>query len=65
MANLNGVGENSKRVKFQNSSTKLQINLKFKYSMTKTFSQNGFHQLSNPGSAVIVILAELKADLLF
>ena len=45
-----------KSIKSQISSTKLQINLKFQYSMTKTFTAVDSHRLPNPGLPVMMPL---------
>jgi hypothetical protein len=43
-------------IKSQNTSTKIQINLKSQYSMTKTFIKVVLHRLANPGLTVMMPL---------
>jgi uncharacterized membrane protein len=46
-----------KTIKSQISSTKLQINLKLQYSMTKTFITVLLHRFANPGPPVMMLLS--------
>ncbi len=46
----------TKTTKSQISSTKLQTNLKFQYSMTKTFTSVESHRFANPGVPVMMRL---------